>query len=288
MKNDFKIDFLGIGAGKSGTTWIFHCLKEHPQICCSSKKETAFFRKFIPGRYDDGKYEKGMEWYKTTYFNHCPRGAIKGEFCNSYISDPDSPNLIKKHFPKVKIIVSLRNPMDRAFERYYSKWRGLRNKERPKTFEKALEIEPKIIGDGFYYKHLKKYFKLFPKENILVLIYEDIEQDPIGFIQKIYQFLGVNPEFIPQNGYNKTMNSREDISMRKLREQIQKTIKGQKIFKIFRWLKIYNLIKYIFSLFLSAYLPKLNPKTRKYLYNLYKEDIKNLEKLINRDLSFWK
>ena len=286
MENDFKIDFLGIGAGKSATSWIFYCLREHPQICCSLKKETAFLGKRW-WEFGGGNYEKGMDWYKT-FYTHCPPGTIKGEFCTRYLSDQDSPYLIKKHFPEVKIIVSLRNPIEGAFERYYSRWRGLGNKERPKTFGKAAEIEPRIIGDGFYYKHLKRYFELFPKENILVLIYEDIEKDPLGFIQKIYQFLGVNREFIPQNAYKNDLNSREEITMRKLREQIQKNTKGQKILKILRWLKIYGLIKSATSFSLFMYLPKLDQKTRKYLYSVYEEDIKSLEKLISRDLGFWK
>lgn len=286
MENDLKVNFLGIGAGKSATSWIFYCLREHPQICCSSKKETAFWSK-RSWEFGGGNYEKGMDWYKT-FYSHCPPGIIKGEFCTRYLSDQDSPYLIKKHFPEVKIIVSLRNPAEGAFERYYSIWRGLGNKKRPKTFRTAAEIEPRIIGDGFYYKHLKRYFELFPKENILVLIYEDIGKDPLGFIQKIYQFLGVNHEFIPQNAYKKDLNSREEINMRKLREQIQKNAKGQKMLKILRWLKIYGFIKSITSFSIFMYLPKLDQKTREYLYSIYEEDIKNLEKLINRDLSFWK
>ena len=102
MESNFQIDFVGIGAGKSATTWIYYCLKEHPQICCSSKKETAFFGKSW-WEWGGGNYEKGMGWYET-FFNHCPKDAIKGEFCTRYISDSDSPYLIKKHFPKVKII----------------------------------------------------------------------------------------------------------------------------------------------------------------------------------------
>ena len=98
-------DFIGIGASKAASSWIFSCLKEHPEICVSSKKEINFFNKPY-------NYNKGIEHYKS-FFKHCPKKSIKGEFTPNYINSTQVPQLIHKHFPNVKIIACLRNPIDK-------------------------------------------------------------------------------------------------------------------------------------------------------------------------------
>ncbi len=105
-----KIDFIGIGAAKAASTWIFTCLNEHPEICSDSRKETNFFSRYY-------NYKKGIKYYYSL-FSHCSEDKIKGEFSPTYISSPQAPYLIYKHFPEVKLIACLRNPVDRAYSEY--------------------------------------------------------------------------------------------------------------------------------------------------------------------------
>src|SRR6056297_562433 len=109
-KKEFNIDFIGIGAQKAGTSSIFHFLKEHPEICTSSKKEIHFFDK-------EYNYLKGIKFYRK-FFNNCSSKNIKGEFTPRYIYHPKVAQRIKKYFPDVKLIVSLRNPIERAISHY--------------------------------------------------------------------------------------------------------------------------------------------------------------------------
>ncbi len=192
--NNFKIDFIGIGAKKAATTWIFECLKEHPEICASNKKETCFFSR---------GYHKGINFYKQ-YFKHCGNNKIIGEYSNEYLSDEKSATRIKKHFPNVKIIVCLRNPVDRFISHYLfnkSRKENIRNKTNylAKKMKDEWQNEKKLLNEGLYYKHLKKYFDLFPAKNIKILLYEDIKKNPQKFIQSLFEFLEVKKNFIPKN-----------------------------------------------------------------------------------------
>lgn len=299
QKDNFRIDFVGIGAQKAATTWIYSCLTEHPQIC-RSKKETDFFiqerKEPFTGKVASKSpiIEKGIEPYRK-YFSHCPKNKLKGEFTSNYHYFSEVPGLIKKYFPGVKIIVSLRNPIGRAYSQYIDEIYDLKYiHKRPElskiTFEEALKLEPEFIQKGMYYQQLKRYFDLFPKENILVLIYEDIEKNPLKFIQSIYRFLGVDSSFRPKASQLR-INPRRDKMPLAIRFFYLRCVPLLSNRKMGRRIIECNLVKKIFYFFIKTLSFKtekgIQHSTRQYLREVFKEDIKKLEKLINKDLSFW-
>ena len=180
------MDFIGVGAQKSGTSWIYACLYEHPQICAPIKEIHFFSRK---------KYEKGIDWYLDK-FSTCSANTLKGEFSTSYLYDKRSPVKIYKHFPNVKIIMVLRDPTKRAFSQYRN---TIKAGETPKSssFEEIIDKDPSIIEQGMYYEQVKRYIDMFGKDRVLVLIYEDSKKDPAKFIKSIYTFLNINENFVP-------------------------------------------------------------------------------------------
>ena len=105
------VDFIGIGAPKSGTTWLSECLREHPRVCMSEPKEIHFFNKTYAfyWKKQEWKYMKGMEWY-AEHWRGCTSGQKRGEFSVFYMQDESTPELIHKHFPHVKLIACLRHP----------------------------------------------------------------------------------------------------------------------------------------------------------------------------------
>ena len=108
-KKDFKVDFMGIGAQKGGTTWIAKCLSEHPDICMSEPKEILYFNKFssFSNKCPINNYhKKTFSWYRK-HFLHCKKGQINGEFSAEYFYDKEAPRLIRKYFPDIKLIVLL-------------------------------------------------------------------------------------------------------------------------------------------------------------------------------------
>lgn len=294
INNDFKIDFIGIGASRSGSTWISQCLKEHPQICFSRKKEIHFFS-------NPEKYKKGLKYY-ASFFKKCD-DLIKGEFTPQYLTNPESAALIKKHFPNVKLIACLRNPIDRLYSQYY--FDLAREKTNYKNFEDYLRDKKtkRNIKKGCYYSGLKKYFEIFPKEKILVLLYDDLKKNPINFVSKVYEFLEVDSNFIPPN-INKKTNASTLKNKLVFVPFVNKIIKigiekNDNCFLGFikKIIKITGLNRVIFFLYnlnknkvavQKQEKPKINEDTKKRLFGVYEEEINNLEKLINRDLNIWK
>src|SRR6056297_414599 len=293
--NNFKIDFIGIGVMKAASSWIFKNLKKHPEICSSSTKETHFFNK-------DYNYDRGIEFYKI-FFKECPKDKLKGEFTPSYMFYKKSAKRIYKHFPKVKLFCCLRNPIEKAKSNYYF---AVQNKSKfyhlYDSFDEAVYNDKILIEKGFYYKQLKRYFDLFPEENILVLFYNDLKETPEEFIQKIYSFLEVDKNFIPSS-----INKKKNITGEKyvtskfpwINFLIYKTqsIVGRDSL-VDNLLEKSRIKKYIRKFIYDNQkierkeIPKnlkkeMKPKTRKFLQKVYKEDIEKLEKLINKDLSHW-
>ena len=111
---------------------------------------------------------------------------------------PDVPLLIHKHLPNVKLVACLRNPAERAYSDYRYNIQEKGRFSLYKDFEEVLKNDKDFVKRGFYFKQLKEYFELFPRENILILFYEDLKRDPIEFIHDIYKFLGLkDTKFIP-------------------------------------------------------------------------------------------
>jgi len=297
-KGEFKVDFIGIGVMKAATSWIFECLKEHPEICMCSEKEPHFFD--WPFR-----YKKGLDYYYSLY-KHCPQNKIKGEYTASYMRFPQALSLIRNHFPDVKLIISLRNPIDRAFSQYQY---GIQLRGRLsvyKNFREALENDKdNIVERGFYYKQLKRCYQIFPKEQVLILFFEDLRDDPLKFLKKIYSFLGLkNQDFIPKLINKKVLKTGSKSAQNRI------PFLSKIIFTIGSWLNKFPKLKnFINESDMMGYLRKivkLNRKitfknkiedvvktsmdeaTRIYIYNIYKKDIEKLENLLNKNLSSWK
>ena len=303
-KNDFVIDFIGIGAPKSATTWVYRCLLEHPSICGPYQKELNYFctkdflfwKESVKDSACRGN-NKSIEQYKK-YFSHCAEEMLKGEFSVYYLNDSGAAKLIQEHFPDVKLIACLRDPVDRAYSLYWYAKKYLLA-ERSSSFESAIkENENAYIDSGKYYKHLKNYYDLFPSKNIKVIFVDDLKTNPIGVMGDLYAFLNVSSEFVAPS-INIKKNSSKQTRFRWLRKLIEsissvslffKKIKLYFIIDLLRKLRIESLIFYVLNKLnvVSFVPPKMNPETEKALRVKFRGDIENLEKLLKRDLSAWK
>jgi len=279
------IDFVGVGAEKTGSSWLFKCLLEHPQICGPEKKETIFFDTTkIIGRAERKKsdYENfGIDYY-SKYFKNCSSESVKGEFTTTYLHDKKVAGILKKHFPDLKIIILLRNPVEKCFAQYI----GLGNPGLFNSFEEAITKEPEFIRRSFYTEYVREYIEKFPRQNILIGIYDDLKKSPEKFIAKVYTFLGVNNEFVPENLHRKVDSEKIKI----VTDVRNKFISSNKVFnKIYIFSKILKINKIIKKIFLyTTKEPKIKEKTQVYLKSLFKQDVENLEQLIGIKLDSWK
>lgn len=180
------VNFIGIGAQKAGTSWVYACLYEHPEIHAPIK-ELHFFSR--------DRFEKGKEWYES-HFSNAKEGQQVGEFSTSYLYSPETPARIAKLYPDVKLIAILRNPRDRAYSQYRNAIKAGEIDESVSYEEYAAE-EQSVIAQGCYAAQIRRYYEHFPKEQVLILIYEDIAQNPAAFMRQIYEFIGVDPNFVP-------------------------------------------------------------------------------------------
>lgn len=294
MKKDFIVDFIGIGAAKSGTTWVADMLNAHPDIYMSEPKEVRYFNELngisLKYAYKDRmnkNFGKPLSWYRK-HFQHISSNKIKGEFTPSYIVDKKAPIMIKKYFPNVKLIVSLRNPIDRAYSYYWQTKYMHRVEER--TFEEALDKEALYIENGMYFKHIQYYLNYFNREQIMIVLFDDIVSNPESVIKKLYSFLGVDDTFIPaaiknKSNYSKIVYVKGILLWMDKGAKLLVQIRMAKLLILLKKIKINKILLNLFTKKHSY--PKMDPKARKYLQKVFGEDIRNLEKLLGRDLPQW-
>ncbi|MBU0732187.1 sulfotransferase domain-containing protein [Patescibacteria group bacterium] len=283
--NNKKLDFVGIGATKCATTWIYECLAEHPDICMSNIKDTGFFS-------HDENYNKGLDYYFSTYYNQCKDNQIKGEFTTDYFNDKCAARF-KENFPDIKILVCLRKPIDRSMSFFYHA--KFDSHHDLKDFDDLIKADTnQILEDSLYAKRLKYYYELFGREKIKVLIYEDIKNDPVAFQQSIFKFLGVNDNFVPPSA-EQVINPTNVKTSRIYKvfhfgviDRIKKGPFGMRLYRSAYARKMYyNIIEKPVAK-MSKSLPDIKPETREHLNQYYKDDIEQMEKLIGRNLDCWK
>ncbi len=140
-------------------------------------KETRFW-----GQY----YHKGIEWY-ADHFRHCDPALPAGEAC-LYFATPNARERIARHLPDCKIIVTLRDPVDRT----YSQYRLMRKMGLARgTFEEELN-HPRIVDTNRYAFHLRGWMDLFGSDNVKVLLFDELRNHPQNFLDQVCDFVGVN------------------------------------------------------------------------------------------------
>ncbi len=207
-------DFLIIGAQKCGTTSLYRNLVKHPSVIPALVKEVHFF--------DNSNYfQRGIGWYRAHFhsllykyygIHICKKDFLTGEASPFYLFYPHAPKRISELLPEVKIIILLRNPVDRAYSHYHHE---VKRKRETLSFEDAIRMEEerlrgefdKIIKDehytswnyncyayllrGIYVDQLKRVYNYFNKSHVLILKSEDFFRDSQAAIEKVLQFLGL-------------------------------------------------------------------------------------------------
>ena len=286
-----KVDFFIVGAPKAGTTSLYHYLNEHPQIEMSLQKEPDYFSDKeiqIQGLYYSKNRIDTEEKYNGL-FNTQKKDVIFGEGSVSYLFYPTVAQDIKVYNPMAKIIIMLRNPIDRAFSHYLMDYRlGLVSD----SFEDIINKKSKhknahlfyqqYIKVGEYAAQLKRYCDIFDKKNILLIDYENFKSDVTGTVNSAYSFLNISAEFSVD--INKKHNT---FTMPK-----NKLIRFVYSFVIIR-----NILSFIFPkniikavrliLFTKDKKPKLLEETRNQLKDYFSNDVRLLGNLIGKDYSKW-
>lgn len=291
--NKDRIDFVGIGAPKCGTTWLSDCLAEHPEIGFAPDKEVYYFADSEARTYYDAgfrNYDRGVEWYHRQF--PAKAGArIFGEYSVSYMYDPRCCDRIRAYHPGIRVLVALRNPVDVVYSWYWYNRTGLISKL-PETFAATMEI-PYFRDLGCYHRALEPYFRAFPREAIHVILHDDIKKDPDGVLDGLFSFLGVAPGFRPSKRGEK-VNAAKTTRFEALQSignatygvlkktpGISTVVNSRPFEKAV--LAVYERVNRV----PLAY-PPIPPAVRGELAAYYRPDVDRLEGLLGRDLSTWK
>ncbi|MGH7950173.1 MAG: sulfotransferase family protein [Candidatus Binataceae bacterium] len=267
-------DFICVGPGHTGTTWLHWVLKS--RVCLPQPmKETHFF---------DFNYERGLGWYADR-FSHATRDRPVAEIC-SYFPSPKATARIAQHIPDCKIICSLRDPVERTYSSYkHALYSGLTRG----SFEEAIEHLPFLTRENRYGLHLNRWHENFGKERVLVILFDDLRDRPQTFINRVCEFTGARPiDLASVRMPAKAMNShalvpRVPALARRARRAIN-YLNDRRL----GWVSDSFERVGFWNLFFAGKFPPMKCETEQRLRERYLPEIEALEKLIGRELPSWK
>lgn len=315
--------FLVIGAAKSGSTSLHDYLGQHPEIYMSRTKEPNFFafagdtpvfrfpaecagkKGAIRARVRDLTFRNrcaSLEQYRRLFAGAASQLAV-GESSVNYLYSRDAPRLIREHLPAARLVVILRNPVDRAFSRFLQARRE--GMEPLAGFAEALAAEDRRVAEGyapawhyrrrgFYHEQLAPYYDLFDRQRIHVMLYDDFCREPLKHMQALFGFLGVDPAFSPDMSRRLNASGQPLIVARSgLLEGLLNTnnpVKAcaKRLLPDLALRRARQVIMRINSAHVSAPDPDpLSPGLRRQLQEDFRPDIRKLQDLVGLDLSQW-
>jgi hypothetical protein len=273
-------DFIGIGAQKAGTSWIYACLDDHPDIHVPIK-EIHFFSK-------PEVHARGLDWY-CRHFSTKKPGQVSGEFSTTYLHSDEAIRNIAASFPRAKILVSLRDPISRAKSHFGNDIKaGLI--ARDASLAEMLSSRPDYIERGLYAAKLKWLFDAFGRDNVLVLVIEDSYHDPEAFMSGIYKFLGVDETFVPPALHQKINISEvpRSLAMGKFFDRCSARLRTLGLGGLVRFLRHIQVIEFLRGLNRAQRpAPPSEPIWNQELVARLEQDRLDLEALLDRPLQMW-
>jgi hypothetical protein len=262
-------DFMLIGAAKAGTTSLFQYLAKHPDIIPSKKKELLYF---------SVRQKKGLKWYLCNFpLKKEKNGRLTFEGSPSYLYYKKGLKRIKHLFPDIKLIILLRDPINRAYSQWNYNREGspfslnhpLAKDER--SFNKAIQDElnnpdslhtlHKYIYRSHYSKHLKEVYKRFSDSQILVLDFDDLKKEPRRTLTEVTDFLQLEPVY---HNYQRSGEKKEGLLQKKDTDESKK-------------LKSYNV---------HEYKKEIDPNTKAFLRNYFKPFDKEIVEMTGKRFSW--
>lgn len=180
-------DFIIAGAAKSATTWLQQSLMQSPRISMPSHEPHFFSR----------RYDEGIDAYLAELGPAAPE-ILLGEKSNSYLTEPAAAERIRRHTPNARLIFQLRNPVARAYSDYLMLLRrGTVDRDIARHLDPQHAHDQRFLADGNYAQHLRRFYDLFDREQILVLRYEDILTRPQDQLDRFAAHLGLAETLAP-------------------------------------------------------------------------------------------
>lgn len=307
-------NFFLVGAPKCGTTSLYFYLDQHPQIYMSPLKEPHFladeirlvnftepFRRMaeeklaglseylagdMSSKFSAGPIERWEDYLRL--FRNAKDHLVRGDASTCYLWSPTAARNIAVRFPGAKIVIVLRNPVDRAFSQYLHMLTFADDEISFRAYvERCLQSSSRQFGElypflyfGFYANQVERYLNLFPRDGVRIVWYEDYQRDPVSVFKEMFRFLGVDPDFGP------------DSSERYMEARVPRSYVVNKALKPV-WSRVKTAVPEAVAatmkraVFRDRKSMRMSAEDRRFLCNLYREDVRNLEQLTGRDLRHW-
>jgi Sulfotransferase family len=269
-------DFIGVGPPRTATTWLHRVLAGRVGLP-SGRKETDFFSR---------NFERGLDWY-LDYFRECPRDLPMGEFSPMYFADRRACDRIAELIPRCRIIVSFRDPVERA----WSQWRLMvRQAWTRLDFAAAVARHHELRESGRYGHYLASWIERFGLENVLVLIYEDLEADPQAFLDRVCGFIGVARFNLDDSPVGNQRVHTVPVAPRSYRlarnaRKVMRFLNERQYHRTARRLAETSLWRFCFEG--GAPFPPPTPEDDARVREMFRPEVEHLERIIGRDLSAW-
>jgi len=307
-------NFFLVGAPKCGTTSLYFYLDQHPQIYMSPIKEphfladeirlsnyTARFREMaeaklagldeylagdMTSKFSAGPIERWEDYLRL--FQKGKDKTARGDASPCYLWSPTAPVNIAERFPDARILMILRDPVERAFSQYMHM---LTFAAAPISFrmyvDQCLHSHSTLIGElypflyfGFYAAQVQRYLALFPPDRVRIYWYEDYQQHPAAMLRDVFEFLEVDPAFDA------------DLSERHMLARVPRSYAVNRALKpVWGKLKASIPAPVTRKLKRMVFRPResmtMLSEDRAFLRELYRDDIQKLQELTGRDLGRW-
>ena len=282
-----KVGFFIVGAPKAGTTSLYHYLSAHPNVTMSKKKETNYFsdQEIFQNKLYYGKSRVDSLAKYEKLFPVLNADQIYGEASVSYLFYKEVPNRIKEYNSEAKIIIMLRDPVERAFSHYLMDYKlGLISESFESVFIKKSGIFFQQYFDlGNYTNQIKRYFDIFEISNIHIIWHSDFKSNSKIEMQKVYKFLDLDNFFaFDMKTIHNPFSLPKNILIRKMYSMVW--LRRAAAF-LFPKKLVLSIKKMLFN---KDKKPELSEKLRKEIIQYYLSDIVDLEELLNKNLESWK
>lgn len=282
MRNAASPTFLGIGAQKCASTWLYDILSDHPQVCLGTKKELDFFSYY---------FDYGFQWYERQ-FHRSPEHIAVGEVSPSYFHGAGVPRRVHDYDRAMRLILCLRDPIDRALSNHRHEVRTGHVAGDDLSFEFGLRNNPSYVEQGLYGTHLHRWLDCFPMQQMLVLLVDDIVADPATVARNVYAFLRIDVGHSPRALSSRANESFVDRYkwLAEAKSQARTAVRRVKLDWLWLTLgkmgatKLYRTLNRASP---ESVIPSMRESTRNQLRQTFEPEIRSLEQILGRSLEGW-
>lgn len=276
--------FIGIGAQKCATTWLYDLLALHPSVSLSKIKEIHFFSQY---------FEYGFQWYLNHFEQPEDSVLLHGEFSTTYFCDRMAPERIKQTYPDAKLVLMLRDPVQRLISNHKHEIRIGHYTGPDFSIEAGIKNNPAYINQGRYATHLKRWLEYFELDQIHIVIFDDVKSQPAIVEKNLYQFLGVDL-LKHQHLLSKSNSSyvyRSEV-IEKSRRASLAVVKKFQLESLYRTAVkksgLQSAYRKINRAPVEKIIPTMNSATQNMLGKVFTDEIRQLEDMTGLDLEGWK